>query len=215
MVDTEVEGIAMVRSRVARIYQFKVTLKGIRPPIWRRIQVPASYTFWDLHVAIQDAMGWDDCHLHVFRVWDPMWLEETQIGLPSGDFMPVEGEPTLPGWKQRISSVFTAPKESAVYEYDFGDGWEHAVILEKILPAAAGLRYPVCTAGKRACPPEDCGGIWGYEELLEIRGNPDHQEHEEMMEWLGEDFDPEAFHPGEVVFTDPRRRLKHILPDGP
>lgn len=185
-----------------QIYQFKITLKGITPPIWRRIQVPSNYTFWDLHSAIQDSMGWLDCHLHHFIIVNPKTGKNQFIGIPDD-----EGT-TLPGWKAKISSYFMTPKQAAGYEYDFGDGWEHKVELEDILPADPTQTYPLCLKGKRACPPEDCGGIWGYEELLEIIKNPDHDEYKERMEWLGGEFDPERFEPDAITFADPDDRLK-------
>ena len=96
----------------------------------------------------------------------------------------------------------------ANYTYDFGDNWEHKIQLEKILPRDKNIEYPACIAGKRACPPEDCGGIWGYEEFLEAINNPDHEEHEEMLEWVGGEFNPEHFDVNEVSFDDPNKRRK-------
>lgn len=113
------------------IYQFKITLEGIKPPIWRRIQVPESYSFWDLHVAIQDSMGWEDYHLHEFKILNPKTGIKDNIGLPSDEG---DEETILPGWKTPISSYFSASNKEADYEYDFGDSWDHKVSLEKILP---------------------------------------------------------------------------------
>ncbi|MBD3286010.1 plasmid pRiA4b ORF-3 family protein, partial [candidate division WOR-3 bacterium] len=148
-----------------QIYQFKVTLKGIEPEIWRRILMPADSTFWELHVAIQDAMGWKDMHLHEFKVKNPDSGNVHRIGLPDDE--DEFGRDTLPGWKIRIDQYFTSIGTSANYWYDFGDDWMHTIKLEKILPREKGAEYPTCIAGKRACPPEDCGGPWGYAELLE------------------------------------------------
>jgi len=193
-----------------QVYQFKIALKGAKPPIWRRIQVPETYTFWDLHVAIQDAMGWRDYHLHEFEMTDPSTGSEVSIGSPDEEF----GRGILPEQKQKINRYFSMDNRSAEYLYDFGDSWEHKIQLEKILPREKGVTYPVCIKGKRACPPEDCRGIWGYEDLLEILRDPDHEEHEEMLEWLSEDlwfdgaFDPEHFDTTEVRFSDPDKRLK-------
>lgn len=139
------------------IYQFKITLEGIKPPIWRRIQVPESYSFWDLHVAIQDSMGWEDYHLHEFNILNPKTGIKDNIGLPSDDWG--DDKTVIPGWKTPISSYFSALNKKAAYEYDFGDSWDHKVALEKILPFEFGVQYPRCLAGERACPPEDCGGI--------------------------------------------------------
>jgi hypothetical protein len=187
-----------------QVYQFKITLQGVKPPIWRRIQVPETYTFWDLHVAIQDAMGWSDCHLHEFRFADPSTEEEVNIGIPNEDY----GTEVLPEWEQKIADLFSRGNKLAGYIYDFGDNWEHRIQLEKILPREEGVAYPMCIKGKRACPPEDCGGIWGYEDFLEAMRNPDHEEHESILEWFGGEYDPEHFDPQEVHFDDPAVRFK-------
>ena len=191
-----------------RVYQFKVTLQGIRPPIWRRILVPATYTFWDLHVAIQDVMGWLDYHLHEFRVHVPRTGKTEDIGFPNDEFPAVR-----PGWAVKLVNRFTMKNRVAQYEYDFGDGWEHLVELEAVLPREPGVTYPVCVKGKRACPPEDCGGTSGYAELLRVVADPGHEEHAETMEWLGGDFDPERFDAAGVRFDDPNQRLR--LATGP
>ncbi len=187
-----------------QVYQFKVALNGIRPPIWRRIQVPSNYTFWDLHIAIQDAMGWWDSHLHEFDVHNPSSGGQERIGIPVEDYD--SGDEVIPGWNRNISQYFSLENPKAGYVYDFGDDWEHTLTLEKILPREKGRQYPVCVKGKRACPPEDCGGIWGYQELLEIIADPEHEEYDEMMEWVGEAFDPEAFDAKSIEFDDPRER---------
>ena len=175
--------------RFDKAYQVKVSLRGIRPPIWRRIQVPADYSFWDLHVAIQDAMGWWDYHLHAFRVADPSHGEEDLIGIPDEDRF--VGDPEyLPGWTVPIDKAFAKPGDSASYEYDFGDGWEHEIVLEMITPREPKVRYPRCLAGERACPPEDCGGPWGYENMLKILADPRHEEHDETLTWVGGSYDP-------------------------
>lgn len=193
-----------MKKKFNRVYQFKITLKGIKPPIWRRIQIPETYTFWALHVAIQDAMGWGDYHLHEFEAVDPSTGLKVNIGIPDEEF----GREILPEWKQKITDYFSMENQSANYVYDFGDNWEHKIQLEKILPRDENIQYPVCTAGKRACPPEDCGGVWGYEEFLEAIRDPQHEQHEEMLEWIGGKFDPEHFDPEEVIFEDPDERLK-------
>jgi hypothetical protein len=197
----------------SKVYQFKITLRGIRPPIWRRIQVPGNYTFWDLHVAIQDAMGWFDAHLHAFEVANPKMGFVEAIGIPEEDFIRGNHRTTA-GWKRKIAQYFSEKNTKARYVYDFGDDWVHDIKLEKILAADKDVNYPQCLAGKRACPPEDCGGIWGYEELLEIISDPEHEQHEEMVEWLGdEDLDPDYFDRTEVQFDDPKERLKYALED--
>jgi hypothetical protein len=186
------------------VYQFKVTLKHVRPPVWRRIQVPETYTFWDLHVAIQDAMGWGDMHLHGFTVPARYPWDRRHIGVPSEeDLIRVE-----PGWKVGIREVFGAERQVVHYVYDFGDGWEHTVRLEKILPREEGVEYPRCTGGRRACPPENCGGPWRYARLLEVLRDPHHPERQEWEEWLDRPLEPDSFDPGQVVFENPRRRLR-------
>ncbi|MBN1848853.1 MAG: DUF1841 family protein [Deltaproteobacteria bacterium] len=190
------------------LYQFKVTLLGIRPPIWRRIQVPENYSFWDLHVAIQDAMGWSDYHLHAFAIQNPKTGKKEEIGIPDDHW---EGKRILPGWEQKIKRYFTLENNKALYSYDFSDDWQHEIKLEKIIPHKEGIRYPVCVTGKRACPPEDCGGIFGYEDLLEILSDPDHEEYEDTREWLGNDFNPDHFSVSEIVFDDPDRRFEYAF----
>jgi hypothetical protein len=195
-------------------YRFRVSLLEVVPPVWRTIEVPSTYTFWDLHVAIQDAMGWRDCHLHAFRVTSPSTGALLEIGIPNDD--PFEGEPPVtPGWGVPIASHFTAPMAEARYEYDFGDSWEHLVVLEAVTRVAPDTRLPRCTGGARACPPEDCGGPWGYERLLSIIRDPDHEEHDEMLVWLGGSFDPDRFDPAQVAFDDPRRRWRIAFEDAP
>ena len=188
----------------AQIYQFKITLRDIQPAIWRRIQVPDSYTFWDLHVAIQDSMGWTDTHLHNFTVIDPKVMTKVQIGMPD----PGYDDGTLPGWDQKISSYFYSSDHKADYVYDFGDNWLHEVRLEKVRGKSPDKQYPICVAGERACPPEDVGSVPGYEEFLKAISYPNHKYHREMLEWIGRPFDPEHFKPEEVIFDDPKQRLK-------
>lgn len=195
------------------VYQFKVSLKGIRPPIWRRIQVPGYYTFWDLHAAIQDAMGWFDLHLHAFKMMNPQKGIEEEIGIPDDDFAGAEHK-ILAGWKQKISRYFTAENNKALYIYDFGDYWVHELKLEKILPPDTQINYPICVAGRRACPPEDCGGPPGYDDLLEVLSHPKHDAYGTMLEWVGGKFNPEHFEINEVYFSDPKvHRDSHFGPE--
>ncbi len=176
-----------------RVYQLRIDLKGTKPPVWRRIQVPESYSFWDLHIAIQDAMGWSGYHLHEFEMTCPAHKLKVYIGIPDKEFAKRE---ILPCWKEFIADYFSIRRSVGLYVYDFGDNWEHVLRLEKILPRQSGVDYPACIAGRRACPPEDCGGVWGYEELL--RGESEFQEDYE-------DFDPECFDVERVRFRDPRK----------
>jgi pRiA4b ORF-3-like protein len=195
-----------VRER-AHVYQFKLLLMEITPAIWRNIQVPESYSFWDLHVALQDSMGWLDYHLHLFRLREPITGEVVQIGIPDDDAF--EGdEPILPSWGIPIANYFSRPGVVARYDYDFGDGWEHELTLEAILSRQRGKKYPLCLDGARACPPEDCGGVGGYENLLTVIQTPAHEEYESTLQWLGGRFDPEKFDPQRVKFDDPARRYE-------
>ena len=167
------------------ICQLKVTLKGSKPPIWRRVQVPGSITLATLHRVIQVIMGWEDYHLHQFITREKYFGQR----VPDFDFgPPMEDERAV-----KLIDVAPTEKTRFLYEYDFGDSWEHAILVEKILTAEKGVHYPICLTGKRACPPEDCGGIWGYYQLLETVQDPGDPEHEDMLDWLGDDFDPEAF----------------------
>ena len=199
-----------------QVYQFKVTLKETHPPVWRRIQVPSTYTFWDLHLAIQDAMGWHDSHLHEFRI-QAKTGDTLVFGIPSDieDDPYFSDERTLAGWKHRISKYESVIPSTFVYAYDFGDDWRHKIDFEEIKPAEAGIIYPRCIKGKRACPPEDCGGALRYLNLLAILADPEHEEHDSMREWVeaqtGGPFYPEHFDPAEVVFSDPKERLAQVL----
>jgi pRiA4b ORF-3-like protein len=165
------------------IYQLKITLKHSNPPIWRRIQVRGDVTLAKLHRIFQAVMGWYDSHLHQFMIG------KTYYGVPDpDDFTEVKDER-----KARLGELVSRLKETFLYEYDFGDGWEHTVMVEEILNLQPGVHYPNCMGGARACPPEDCGGISGYENFLEAIRDPDHEEHGEMLEWIGGEFEPEEF----------------------
>jgi hypothetical protein len=167
------------------VYQLKVTLKGSKPPIWRRILIDPNTRLDQLHRILQDVMGWYDYHLHQFAVG------RTLYGVPEPDFD--FGPETLNEKSFTLGRLAPRAKARLIYEYDFGDGWEHELLVEKLLPADPAGRYPICVAGARACPPEDCGGVWGYADLLETIKDPSNPEHDEMLQWLGGRFDPEAF----------------------
>jgi hypothetical protein len=173
------------RSAPFEIYQIKVTLKASKPPIWRRILVTSDTSLQELHHILQIVMGWEDYHLHMFDIGGQVF------GDPDDDEYGDFG--TKAEWRYKLNQVVPGPGSKFEYEYDFGDSWVHIVQVEKVLPEEEGVQYPVCVKGKRSCPPEDVGGIWGYQEFLEAMQDPDHPEHEEYTEWIGDEFDPEAF----------------------
>lgn len=202
------------------LYQFKLILLGTDPPVWRRVQIPENYTFYDLHVAIQNVMEWEDYHLHHFEIsvkknrgssvhiecplWAPWdmekdWLTTTEIP---------------------VKEYLKNPSDKALYRYDYGDGWEMNVILEKILPKKKNNIYPVCLDGELAPPPEDCGGIPGYYRCIkafeaadDLEKLPDSEEKEELLEllvWLC-GWNPYLFHLKKLKFDSPRELFKKAL----
>lgn len=165
------------------IYKLKVTLRYIRPPIWRRVEVPGDFSLFNLHRTLQAAMGWTDSHLHQFM------HRGVYYGVPDREFdMPVISER-----RTHLADLLEHPKDHLIYEYDFGDSWEHDVVLEGIIEATPRVRYPRVTGGKRACPPEDVGGFPGYAEFLVVMADATHEEHDSTLEWVGGQFDPEHF----------------------
>jgi tetratricopeptide (TPR) repeat protein len=166
------------------ILQLKVTLKGSKPPIWRRILVPADITLATFHDILQTVMGWTDSHLHQFII------DGAYYGVPDREGW---GPPVQSEKRAKLNALGLQEKSRFTYEYDFGDSWEHDILVEKLLAPEKGVRYPRCVKGKGACPPEDIGGVWGYEHFLEVMANPKDPEHAEMLEWYGGDFDPTAF----------------------
>jgi hypothetical protein len=175
---------------VPMIYQIHVTLKNIEPPVWRRIQVPENIPLVELHDILQIVIGWEHAHLHAFRIGKVTYGEPDPYG-PSD----IQDECLVP-----LGGV-ADEGDSFIYDYDFGDDWEHDLRIEKKLAGEMNVDYPRCLDGARACPPEDCGGPWGYARLLEIVKDPKHEEHEEMLEWLGDEFDPEYFDVDEINRT--------------
>jgi hypothetical protein len=172
------------------VYQLKITLRGVsKPPVWRRVAVPAALTLDLLHEVIQQAMGWQDGHMHVFST------PGRDYGLPDAELGHADES------KVALAEVLVLPRARMRYTYDLGDDWEHDIVLEKVFPpdTVTGVS---CLAGKGTCPPEDCGGAWGYASLKEILADPDHDEHEDLLDWLGldsaADFDPARFSLDEV-----------------
>ena len=168
-----------------QVYQVKVTLHPTQPPIWRRILIPGSTTLLKLHDILQIVMGWENAHLHMFEVrgLDYENPEEDETGV-----MGMVDEA-----KVKLNKIIHHERQRLRYIYDFGDSWDHTLVVEKILSAQESLRYPICLKGKRACPPEDVGGVWGYENFLKAIQDPEHDEHEDYLNWIGEEFDPDAF----------------------
>ena len=164
------------------VFEFKITLRGIKPPVWRRIQVPCTYTFWDLHVAIQDAMGWLDYHLWEFVI------DGRTYGLPTDEDWGTR--PRKEAAKVRLREVLKPGETLIDYVYDFGDGWEHEIRVSDIRKGAPEIGYPRYVAGERNGPPEDCGGLPGFYNLLEARADPGHPDHADAVAWL-EDYDPD------------------------
>lgn len=166
--------------------QFKVALKYIRPPIYRRVVMPDTFTLGQLHEVIQVTMGWYNCHMHSFRIGGVCYTGGDAAGMEDMD---MENEETV-----RLSQVISGPKQKFVYEYDFGDSWMHEITVEKLLPFDPKARYPLCLAGARACPPEDCGSFPGYDAILEaLTAKNKTEAQKELLEWLEGGYDPEAF----------------------
>lgn len=177
-------------------YQLKVSLEGAKPPIWRRLLVNSDIKLDVFHLALQISMGWTNSHLHQF-----ISSNQEFYGIKDDDFE-LDGFEMNDEGTTRLLKLLNAENDSLIYEYDFGDGWMHKVTLEKILPFDPEKKLPYCVAGKRACPPEDCGGIWGYADLLKILQDPEHDEHEEMLDWLDGEFDPHYIN---------RRKINQLL----
>jgi hypothetical protein len=167
------------------VYRLKITLRDTNPPIWRRIEL-FDCTLGELNHIVQEAMGWMNSHLHTFEVGGVEYGEAN----PEWD---VEEEERI-----RLSTVIDSGAKKFRFTYDMGDNWEHILQIEKPVAVAEGASYPRCIAGARNCPPEDCGGVWGYVDLIEALADPNHPEHEELLDWIGGEFDPEAFDLDEI-----------------
>jgi hypothetical protein len=170
-----------------QLYQIHISLQGSNPKIWRRMLVDPDITLFEFHKIVQTVMGWTNSHLHQF-------IKGKAIYAPD-EF---ELEDTKESRKTKLNSLLKKEKEEIEYEYDFGDGWSHDILLEKILPFDQSIQLPCCTDGKGNCPPEDCGGIWGYQDLKEIISNPKHRQYKETIEWVGNEFDPDSFDKNEI-----------------
>jgi hypothetical protein len=174
------------------IYQLKLTLIDSQPPIWRRVQVESGVTLDRLHHILQIVMGWINSHMHGFRV-----PQRTQAA-SRPRLLPVESADEK---ATRLSDLLRRPRDWCVYDYDFGDGWEHQLLLEEVVARVPSARYPMVLAGRGACPPEDVGGLSGYYHFLQVMKDPKHPEHEDMLEWVGGNFDPTAFNAYDINRT--------------
>lgn len=169
---------------MATVHQLKVTIVGTKPPVWRRVVVPSRTSLAELHDVVQAVFGWWDYHLHEFEIGG------ARYGTDDGEGW----DPPRDERRARLDKL--APVGSSfTYTYDFGDNWCHKVTVEKVSPADPAVTYPACTGGRRACPPEDCGGVWGYARLLAVLADPADEEHASMLEWVGGPFDPDEFDP--------------------
>lgn len=197
------------------VYQLKITIKDSRPPIWRRLLLPSTATFWELHIAIQDSFSWEDYHLHEFFIGSAWDRNAVRINIPNpeNDFFGEEKEP-LDESKTLLHEFLSEQQPKITYVYDFGDNWEHQTVLEKILPFDLSAVYPQVVAGKRTCPWEDSGGIGGYEQKIEILKDKKHEEYEEISEWVGvdsfEQLNLESFDPDDVIFRNPATELRRV-----
>lgn len=191
----------MKEKKDSTIYQLKITLSGSKPAIWRRFVVDSEIKLSKLHYAIQIVMGWTNSHLHQYRQKNVIYGEpQEDLGWGFGSKYKTVDENDY-----RLSQVLTKPKDKIVYEYDFGDSWDHDLVLEKILEKDQNVNSPLCLEGAMACPPEDCGGIGGYYDMLETIKNPEDPEYENILDWLGDEFDPEDFDLEKI-----NKRLKRI-----
>lgn len=183
------------KTQATQLFQLKVTLQGVKPPIWRRIQVPGDTTLARLHKVIQLCMGWTDSHLHHFQIDNTSYSMPDMDDMPDAEAMNNEADFTLQALQDKILPGFQ-------YVYDYGDDWLHRISVEKILGAEEGLAYPVLLAGKRACPPEDIGGIPNFLHLLEVLKDPKDADYEEFSDLLDEEYDPARFGKEEIALIN-------------
>jgi hypothetical protein len=185
----------------------------VSPVVWRRILIPSNYTFWELHCAIQDAFGWTGGHSHGFSIAQKGTARPLSIEMPNLDFSD-DALDTRNEESEKITDHLGKAVKQCIYTYDFGDNWDHTVLLEKVIPGSEGEVYPKCIAGKNACPPEDCGGVWGYQNLKKVLRDPKHEEYADMLDWLcienGSEFDPSEFNLSDISFSDPNEVLDEM-----
>jgi hypothetical protein len=190
----------------APICQLKVVLLGSEPPVWRRLLVPGDAKLDWLHAVLQVAIGWTNSHLHQFKVGGHCYSDTRH------NYAEFEGDPEiLEARKFTLQQIAPREHDAFGYEYDFGDSWEHEITVEKILPPdAAVATTALCLDGARACPPEDCGGVGGYENLLKILKNRKHPEHKRLKQWVGRAFDAEAFELGKINLWLRKLKWPHV-----
>jgi hypothetical protein len=187
------------RPRLGRFaYQVKVTLAGAKPPIWRRLLVRDNTDLHRFHLVIQDAMGWQNSHLYQFEIDETRYTEFFDGGFIADDETPASSV--------RLGDIPLKEGDSFLYNYDFGDDWYHECEIEKVVPFERGAEYPRCLAGRRACPPEDCGGIYGYDSMLSALRSRSHPDRNHWVEWIGTNWDAEAF---DLHGTDESIRAAH------
>jgi Plasmid pRiA4b ORF-3-like protein len=189
--------MATRRKSIAAIYTLRIELQHIEPLIWRRLHVATDISLPKLHDVLQVVMGWTDSHLHSFHIGERGYTNSEDAA--DLNMLPEKG--------QSLGTLLGDSIREFAYEYDFGDGWEHRVVMEATRQPVADWPYPLCVAGERACPPEDIGGLPGYEEFLEAITDPNHEQHDEMLVWVGGAFDPEGFDINCVNRELRRRRL--------
>jgi hypothetical protein len=179
-------GILSGMSTRSTVHELTITLLGVEPPVWRRLHVPSGVTLARVHGDIQAVMGWENCHLHQFEIGG------RRYGVPDPDYVPVFGKPIQVEGRARLGSLVDKGDRFSC-EYDFGDSWEHEIVVEQTLPAGPGSATSRCLEGAGACPPEDVGGCSGYAQFLEALADPQHPDHDDRSEWIGGPWDPKHF----------------------
>jgi hypothetical protein len=199
--------MAMERLLPFSVYYLRITLKGSKPPIWRDILVPSYISLENLHYVIQTVMGWGNCHLHQFIAEKVLYTEGIKESDSDADDLPARDVEIQDRNEKKytVSQLLQKVDTSIIYEYDLGDSWTHQIKLKKILPADANAHQPRCIKGEQACPPEDCGGIWGYTDMLETLRHTDDTENAQLIAWFGKDFNPSHFDIEAV-----NRTLRHL-----
>lgn len=187
----------------ATLHRLRITLRSVKPPIWRRIEVASDVTLAELSDLLEGAMGWMGGHLHAYEA------EGVTYERPDPD----DGlsRRAKDESDHRLGEVLGAVGAKMRWDYDFGDGWQHNIVIEAIEPLDPSVGYPRCVAGRRACPPEDCGGPWGFQELLHAISDPTHPRHEELTEWLPVDYNPDEFNPDDA--TEAMRSPRPVADD--